>query len=56
MYMPPVQIVVRDHRSFGRKLIIGTHVINNFDLDPPPTDEISIVPIQTQGRKSRVGP
>lgn len=34
--MPPINIIVRDHRSFGRKPIIGTHVITNVLIDDPP--------------------
>ena len=41
--MSPMQIIVKDNRSFGRKPIIGTHVITNFNLDTPPSDDVSIV-------------
>ena len=39
--MPPINIKVRDHRTFGRKPIVGRHVIKAIDLveipQPDPT-------------------
>lgn len=37
--MHPINIIVRDHRTFGRKPIIGTHVITNLLLDKPPKED-----------------
>ena len=37
--MPPINIKVRDHRTFGRKPVIGRHVIKSIDFDTPPTAE-----------------
>ncbi|XP_023242600.1 myoferlin-like isoform X2 [Centruroides sculpturatus] len=37
VYMPPMHIKVRDHRQFGRKPIVGTHVIpclHTFVIEP----------------------
>lgn len=37
--MPPVNIKIRDHRTFGRKPIVGRHVIKSIDLVDPPKPE-----------------
>jgi hypothetical protein len=37
LYMPPVNIRVRDHRQFGRKPTVGLHVLKSlekFRIDP----------------------
>ncbi|XP_062606394.1 myoferlin-like isoform X2 [Saccostrea cucullata] len=36
LYMPPMNIRVRDHRKFGRKPTVGIHVLNleNYRCDP----------------------
>ena len=34
--MPPINIKIRDHRTFGRKPVVGRHVIKSIDFDPPP--------------------
>ena len=36
--MPPINIIVRDHRSFGRKPIVGTHIITTVHLVEPPKE------------------
>lgn len=38
--MPPIVIKVRDHRTFGRKPVVGRHVMKSIDLDDPPVSEI----------------
>ena len=38
LYMPPLNIRVRDHRAFGRKPVVGVHVLKNmlgFRCAPP---------------------
>ena len=42
--MPPVNIKVRDHRTFGRKPVIGRHVIKSIDFDAPPAVEPAAEP------------
>jgi len=37
--MPPINIKVRDHRTFGRKPVIGRHVIKSIDFDQPPAQD-----------------
>ena len=32
LYIPPMNIKVKDHRSFGRKPIVGYHIIKSFEL------------------------
>ena len=37
LYAPPMNIKVKDHRSFGRKPVVGFHVIKSleqFRCDP----------------------
>ena len=37
LYMPPVNIRVRDHRQFGRRPTVGLHVLKSlekFRIDP----------------------
>ena len=36
--MPPINIKVRDHRTFGRKPVVGRHIVKSIDLVPPPQD------------------
>ena len=31
LYMPPVNIRIRDHREFGRKPTVGIHVIKSLE-------------------------
>ena len=38
--MPPIVIKVRDHRTFGRKPVVGRHIMKFIDLDDPPVSEI----------------
>ena len=43
--MPPITIKVRDHRTFGRKPVVGRHVIKSVDFDAPPKiEEFNYVP------------
>ena len=43
--MPPINIKIRDHRTFGRKPIVGRHVIKCIDLvEPPKADPVADVP------------
>ena len=37
--MPPINIKVRDHRTFGRKPVIGRHIIKSIDFDQPPAQD-----------------
>jgi len=48
LYMPPIIILIRDHRTFGRKPVVGRHVIKSIDYEPPPTVEPPSEPIDTQ--------
>ena len=32
LYMPPMNIRVKDHRQFGRKPMVGIHVLKNFEV------------------------
>ena len=37
LYMPPVNVRVRDHRQFGRRPTVGIHVLKSlekFRVDP----------------------
>lgn len=38
--MPPIVIKVRDHRTFGRKPVVGRHVMKFIDLEDPPVFEM----------------
>ena len=31
LYMPPVNVRVRDHRQFGRKPTVGIHVLKSLE-------------------------
>lgn len=31
LYMPPVNVRIRDHREFGRKPTVGIHVIKSLE-------------------------
>ena len=43
--MPPIVIKVRDHRTFGRKPIVGRHVITSIPFeDPPKVDPPAEIP------------
>nr|CDS32028.1 myoferlin [Hymenolepis microstoma] len=49
LYMPPINIGVRDNRAFGRKPLVGNHVITDFNKFrvPPltkPYDPIESIP------------
>lgn len=48
LYMPPINIKVRDHRTFGRKPVIGRHVIKSIDFDTPPTADPAAEPVDAQ--------
>lgn len=55
LYMPPINIGVRDNRAFGRKPLVGTHVITEikkYRVDPltQPYDPIQAIP----GKPSRL--
>ena len=32
LYAPPMNIKVKDHRSFGRKPVVGFHIIKSLEL------------------------
>merc|ERR1711973_825616 len=52
LYMPPINIKVRDHRTFGRKPVIGRHVIKSIDFDAPPTtDPPAETPVEPAGEE-----
>ncbi|XP_047127416.1 myoferlin isoform X1 [Hydra vulgaris] len=40
LYVPPLNIKVRDHRTFGRKPVVGRHVIKSLDIDQPPKADV----------------
>ena len=45
LYAPPMNIKVKDHRSFGRKPIVGFHIIKSleqFRCDPT-TPSLSLI-------------
>ncbi|VDL89995.1 unnamed protein product [Schistocephalus solidus] len=49
LYMPPINIMVRDNRPFGRKPVVGTHVLNDiskFRVEPlyQPYDPLEKIP------------
>lgn len=49
LYMPPINICVRDNRAFGRKPLVGTHVladISAFRVPPlmKPYDPLESIP------------
>ncbi|VDN18542.1 unnamed protein product [Dibothriocephalus latus] len=49
LYMPPINIMVRDNRPFGRKPVVGTHVlsdISKFRVEPlyQPYDPLEKIP------------
>lgn len=49
LYMPPINIGVRDNRPFGRKPLVGTHVISDisgFKVPPlmQPFDPLEAIP------------
>ena len=49
LYMPPINIGVRDNRAFGRKPLVGTHVIRDitgFTVPPlmQPFDPLQAIP------------
>ncbi|CAF5111828.1 unnamed protein product, partial [Rotaria sp. Silwood1] len=32
LYVPPMNIKIKDHRSFGRKPVVGYHIIKSLEL------------------------
>ncbi|XP_057307144.1 myoferlin-like [Hydractinia symbiolongicarpus] len=54
LYMPPVNIKIRDHRTFGRKPVVGRHIIKSLDFDPPPkADPPAELPVDPVGEQSK---
>ena len=54
LYTPPMNIKVKDHRSFGRKPIVGFHIIKSLELFRSDPTAPSLFLIQTSSINSFV--